>query len=131
MKPCFYCNSFRIKEGTREGKFKDETILLATDAKHPLDPAWARHAVTCRTKTVLENHVKVVLKGMCANSILDKEYILNWMPMANNPWEIPRYWYQGRRNSSIIYVGDGQWALNDGTEHFKWGKDQINSTLNT
>ena len=109
-------------------KFKDETILLASDWKIPEDwgkpSGWGRHSITCRTENVEENHIKVVLKGMCEISNFDPVYVLNWEPLSNNPWEVPSYRYKGLRNSSIKYLGDEKWAISDGYEHDTWKKDQ-------
>ena len=111
---------------SKKDKTKDETILLKSDWENPPDPTSSRRAATCRTKNG-KDHVKVVLKGLCSHSQFDTEYVLHWMPMNLNPNMYPSYWWQGRSNSSIIYVGDRKWKLHDGTEHWKWMKADVPS----
>ena len=86
----------------------------------PQGPGWSQYPITCRTENYLFNHVKVVLKGMCSNTKFDTEYVLNWIPADNNPdpSNMVKWWYQGKRNSTIIYIGERKWVLSDSQFHF-------------
>ena len=95
---------------------------MASDDLIPQNPGWAQKPILCRTDSSEKDHVKVVLKGMCAESKLDTEFVLNWIPLNNNPWDQVSFYYQGRRNSSIIYKGDNKWEITD-KQHFLFKED--------
>ena len=105
-------------------KFRDETILMGSDYNPPPTPGWAQKPITCRTQNSSIDHVKVLLKGMCSGTYFDTQFVLNWVPMNNNPWHIVKWWYQGIGNSSIIYTDGNTWEMTD-KQHWYWNQEEI------
>ena len=97
---------------------------MATDDIIPKNIGWSQKPILCKTDSPEKNQVKVILKGMCSESFIDTEFFLDWVPMNNNPDDQVSFYYQGRRNSTIIYKGDRQWEITD-RQHWFWGPDSI------
>ena len=76
------------------------------------------HAI-CRTPKATQNDIRVRLKGMCDLSKVDKNFVLNWVNMTTSPWDFVKLWYQGERNTSIIYIGSGKWEISY-SEYWAW-----------
>ena len=115
---------FRLAGGAFPNKFRDETILLASDFKDPPTVGWAQKPALCRTSQWNHTYVKVKLKGMCSATRIDREFVLNWKPLNNNPWDYVQWYYQGIANSSIRWLGNGNWEISDNNYWF-WEKKDI------
>ena len=113
-------------------KFREESILLASDREIPFLPGWSQHAVLCKTPNANQTHVRVFLKGLCPTSRLEEEYLLNWYPLSTNPWGEVMFWYQGYKNATIRYIGKDTWVIAD-NENWMWNKDDelSNSTCSS
>ena len=75
-------------------KFRDETILMATDDIIPKNIGWSQKPILCKTDSPEKNQVKVILKGMCSESFIDTEFFLDRVPMNNNPNDQLSFYYQ-------------------------------------
>ena len=57
--------------------------------------------------------MKARLSGVhCEGSKLDKEFILDWVPKGSTAATL-QWYYQGRANSTIRYIGDNTWEIVD------------------
>ena len=44
--------------------------------------------------------------------------------LTNSPWDLKKLWYQGERNTSIIYQGSGRWELSY-SEFWTWSEETL------